>query len=214
MRSKKISLILNILIVILVVLGSTFMFTGFKFMPSNNSLVSAKIEMFKYFTVDSNIFMGIVSLIYVINIKKKSKIMAIFKLMATSAVTLTFITTLFFLTPQYGFYPLYSNTNLFFHLLVPVVAVVSYIFFENDLVERKDSIYGIIPMFLYSIFYTTNILVHLNDGGLTYKYDFYGFLRGNIYNMFISIPVMIIVAYLISLILVLLNIKASVLHEK
>ena len=134
--------------------------------------------------------------------------------MATSAVTLTFVTTLVFLTPQYGFYALYNNTNLFFHLLVPVLAVISYIFFENDLLERKDAKFGIIPMFLYSIFYTTNILIHLNNGGLTVKYDFYGFLRGNIYNMFISIPVMIIVAYLISLILILLNMKASVLYEK
>ena len=57
MKKSKISLILNILIVAFVVLGTVFMFTGIKFMPSNDSLVSTKIEMFKYFTVDSNIFM-------------------------------------------------------------------------------------------------------------------------------------------------------------
>ena len=214
MKKSSISLILNILIVILVTLGTIFMFTGFKFMPSNNSLLSTKIEVFKYFTVDSNVFMGIVSLIYIFKRKNVTKSLSILKLMATSAVTLTFVTTLVFLTPQYGFYQLYNNSNLFFHLLVPILAVVTYIFFENDVLERKESKFGMIPMLLYSVFYTGNILIHLNNDGLTYKYDFYGFIKGNVYNIFISIPIMIVVTYLISLLLVVFNKKASVLYEK
>ena len=53
MKKIKVSLILNILIVILVTLGSIFMFTGFTFMPSKTLLEANKIEMFKFYTVDN-----------------------------------------------------------------------------------------------------------------------------------------------------------------
>ena len=206
MKSSKISVLLNLIIVILVILGSIFMFTGFKFMPSTLNLSNSKIEMFEYFTVDSNILMGIVSLIFIININKKNRFISILKLMGTSSVTLTFLTTLFFLAPQYDLYSMYNNTNLFFHLIVPLLAIISYIFFEKNEIKYKEAIYGIIPMFLYSIFYAGNIFLHLNNGEFI-KYDFYGFLNGNINNIYIVIPIIYLITYLISLSLVFLNKK-------
>ena len=75
MKKVKTSLIMNIIITILVILGTTFMFTGFKFMPSDDLLVASNIEMFKFFTVDSNILMGLIALvlaIYEIRLLKKN----------------------------------------------------------------------------------------------------------------------------------------------
>ena len=66
MKKVKISFFLNLLIVILVIIGCVCMFAGIKFMPSNAVLTGNKLEMFKYYTVDSNILMGIVSLILLI----------------------------------------------------------------------------------------------------------------------------------------------------
>ncbi len=218
MKKLKMSLILNILITTLVSLGSIFMFTGFRFMPSNASLDSSKIEMFKYFTVDSNILVGIISLIlliYEIKVlnKKISSIpnfIYVLKLIGTSAVTLTFLVTATFLVPQYGVYNLYSNTNLFFHLIVPLLAILSYILFEKHDNKNKYAFLGIIPMFFYSIYYTLMILINLDNGGLTYKYDFYGFLQGNINNIFIVIPAIYLIMYFISLVIIVLNRKMSV----
>lgn len=215
MKKIKVSLILNIIIVLLVIFATIFMFTGFKFMPGGSLLEVSKVEMFKFFTVDSNILMGIVSLIFIIYEKKllKNKIkeipkkVYILKLIATSGITLTFITTSFFLAPSYGFYAMFNNSNLLFHLVVPVLSIITYIFFEKHDNKYKYAILGIIPMFLYSIFYTTNILIHLNNGGLTFKYDFYGFLQGNLNNIYIVIPVIYLISYVISVLLVFGNRK-------
>ena len=212
MKKIKISLILNILIVILVVLGSIFMFTGFMFMPvSDLKLQSTSLGMFKYYTVDSNLLMGIISLIMIIYefrfINKKKKIpkkVFILKQIGTSGITLTFLTTLLFLMPQYGFYAMYNNTNLFFHMIVPLLSIISYVFFEKYDNKYKYSLIGILPMFIYSIFYTINIVIHL-DEGVSFKYDIYGFLNGDINNAYIVLPMLYLVSLFISFILVFLN---------
>lgn len=215
MKKIKISLLLNILIVVLVILGSIFMFTGFKFMPSKTLLEARKIEMFKFYTVDSNILMGIMSLIFIIyeinllnkKIDKIPKRIYILKFIATSAITLTFITTLFFLAPQYGLYAMYNNNNLLFHLIVPVLALVSYIFYEKYDNKYKYACLGILPMFIYSIYYASMIIINIDNGGLTFKYDFYGFLQGNFNNIYVVIPIIYLISYIISIFLIKLNKK-------
>ena len=217
MKRIKISLVLNILIVILVTLATVFMFTGFKFMPSNDLLKATSIEMFKFFTVDSNILVGISSLVLLTyeikylnkKIKKIPNSVYLFKLMGTASLCLTFITTAVFLTPQYGFYPMYNNANLLYHLIIPIFTIVSYIFYEKHNVKYRHAFLGIIPMVIYSVYYVSMILIHLNSGGLTYKYDFYGFLRGNIHNTWIVIPVIYIITYLMALLLIYFNKKGK-----
>ena len=209
MKDKK-SLIINILIIVFTIMCSIFMYTGFKFMPAETLLESSSNSMFKFFTVDSNILMALVSFIYVLYkyiLKRDNKVIYILKFIGTSAISLTFIVTLLFLAPSYGFYSMYNNNNLFFHLIIPVLSIIDYIFFNKYDNKYKYAILGIIPMFLYSFYYTGNILAHLNDGGLTFKYDFYGFLQGNINNIFIVIPIIYLVTYLISLLLIYLNKK-------
>jgi len=215
MKKIKTSLILNILIVILVTLATIFMFTGFKFMPSNDLLKATSIEMFKFFTVDSNILTGISSLVLIIyeikllnkKIKKIPNGVYVFKLMGTSSLCLTFITTAVFLTPHYGFYAMYNNSNLLYHLIIPILAIISYIFYEKHNAKYRYALLGTIPMIIYSIYYTSMIIIHLNSGGLTYKYDFYGFLGGNIHHIWIVLPIIYFITYLMSLLLVHLNKK-------
>ena len=212
MKKIKISLILNIIIVLLVLIGSIFMFTGFKFMSSSNLILqTTKLGMFKYYTVDSNILIGIVSLILLIyeyklinkKIDKIPKTIYILKFIGTAGITLTFLTTLLFLAPQYGFFAMYNNTNLLFHFMVPVLSIISYIMFEKYENSYKYSFLGIVPMFIYSIIYTVNIIIHLEEG--TMKYDIYGFLKGDINNAYIVLPSIYLVSILISIVLIFLN---------
>lgn len=217
MKKVKISLILNIIIVFLVLVGSTFMFLGIKFMPDQTLLEVSKIEMFKFYTVDSNILMAITSFIFMIyeikllkgKITKIPNKIYILKLVGTSAISLTFLVTALFLAPSYGLYAMYNNNNLFFHLIVPILSLITYIKFEKHENKYIYALYGIVPMFIYSIYYTGMILANLNDGGLTFKYDFYGFLNGNIYNMFIVIPLIYLISYLLSIFIIFLNKKIS-----
>lgn len=215
MKKIKISLIINIIIVLIVIIGNIFMFTGIKFMPGGSLLEVSKIEMFKFYTVDSNILIGIISLIFIIyenkllkkEIREIPKLIYILKLVGTSAISLTFLTTAIFLAPQYGFYAMYNNNNLFFHLIVPLLSIITFIFFEKYDYKSKHALLGIIPMFIYSIYYTVNILTHLNNDGLTFKYDFYGFLQGNINNIFVVVPSIYLISFLISFSLIFLNNK-------
>lgn len=217
MKKVKISLVLNIILTLFVITGTIFMFEGIKFMPDATLLEATKTEMLKFYTVDSNLLMGIVSIILIIyeirflegKIKEIPNYVYIIKMIGTAGILLTFVTTLFFLSPMYGLYAMYNNANLIFHLIVPVLAFISYIVFEKYNNKYKYAFFGILPMFIYSIYYTSMILIHLNDGGLTYKYDFYNFLQGNINNIYIVVPIMYIGAYILSLLLILLNKKIN-----
>ena len=64
---KKVSLIINTIIVLLTIFASIIMFTGIKITHGAEPILeTTKIGMFKFFTVDSNIFMGIIALVFVI----------------------------------------------------------------------------------------------------------------------------------------------------
>ena len=85
------------------------MFNGIKFMPAQDLLTATKIEMFKFYTVDSNILIGIISLWLIIyeclllrkKINKIPERVYILKLLGTAGIMLTFLVTLVFLTPRY-----------------------------------------------------------------------------------------------------------------
>ena len=57
----KISMLFNLIIICLTIIGTYCMLSGLEFMGHEESLSATKIEMFKFYTVDSNILMGIVS---------------------------------------------------------------------------------------------------------------------------------------------------------
>ena len=209
MKKYKISLILNIIIFMMVICASTMMFTGFRFMPGEIILESNKLSMFKFFTVDSNLFMGIISLLFAIfeirllkgSIKEMPRYMYILKLMATTGVTLTFLVVFTYLGPLVGnIYLMILNSNLFFHLLVPVFSMITFVFFErNNKMSFKYSFYGLIPVIMYGLYYLINVLIHMNNGIVSPVYDFYYFVQNGVWTTFIVIPVMMIISYVISL---------------
>ena len=215
MKNIKKSLICNTLIVTFVLIGSIFMFCGITFMKDVTLLESSNISMFRFYTVDSNILIGLISFIFIIyefkllknKIKEIPKFIYILKLIGTCTIALTFFTTLLFLAPQYGFYAMYNNNNIFLHLLVPLLSLITYCFYEKHDNKYIYALYGIIPMFIYSIYYMTRVLIHLNNDGLSFKYDFYGFLNGNINNIFIVVPVIYLFTYIISILIIKLNKK-------
>ena len=182
-KSIKISLIFNILIVILTIAASIIMFTGFKYMHGYEIILeTTKLGMFKFFTVDSNIFMGIVALLFAVkelrlsngNKNEITTIDYILKLMATSGVGLTFFVVFAYLGPisKEGIMSMLMNSNLFFHLIIPVLSIITFVFFErSDKLNLKESIWGIIPTFLYGIYYITNILMHMENGKVSPIYD-------------------------------------------
>lgn len=104
----KISLVLNIIISILTAIGFFIAFSGIKFSKGIEPVLEeSKMGMFKFFTVDSNLFMGIVALIFALceikilkdNRKSISSRLYKLKFMATIGVFLTFAVVFIYLGP-------------------------------------------------------------------------------------------------------------------
>ena len=186
---------------LLVLAGTIVMFT-----IGSGALQDKGFTVFKFFTFQSNLFMGFVSIIYayyqyLIIKQKKDKIphvLNVFYHVGVTAVGLTFIIVIAFLAPGYGFDKMYNQANLFFHALVPIFAIVNYVFFSQYArIRFIDTLFSIIPSLSYGIVYFI-VVASLNGYG-DVNIDFYMFgAKGPLIGAFNFLAVMGI-AYLIGL---------------
>ena len=211
---KKTSLIINAVIFILTVFASFLMFTGIKITNGAEPILeTTKLGMFKFFTVDSNLFMGIVSLIFVIKNKSITKNMYRLKLMSTTAVSLTLIVVLAYLAPisQGELKSMLQNSNLFFHLIIPVLSIINFTIFENtNKLKIKDTLYGLIPTIIYAILYVINLIIHIENNEISPKYDWYWFAQNGILQAILTAITIITTTYIITLLLWKLNKRRNI----
>lgn len=217
---EKLSIILNSLIFVFTLFATISMIIGFKFMGQFEVLSERNFKSFKYFTVDSNVFAGLISLAYVIykftvcgkKSTKLPKAFYILKLAATTGVTLTMMVTVFYLAPTSNgnFLRYFINSNFFMHLITPLLCIISFIFFEAAEPQKLVmSIPGIIPMLLYSFFYTPNVLLHLEDGKPVKAYDWYNFLAAGAQSVWYVVPMLYVITWIFALGLWALNRKLA-----
>lgn len=153
MNTKKIiSLILNIGIVISVALGVYII--GLR----------DGITLFKWYTVLSNIFTAVISLIFVIFAFKKSEMpvwVSKFRYITTCTVTLTIIVVATILAPTHG--PgghkemMLQSFGLHLHTLCPLLSIIGLLALEKPEITLKDSFYAILPTLGYAL-----VLIILN----------------------------------------------------
>ena len=209
-KRQKAAIIFNIIIFVFTLFATISMLIGFQFMGKLMVLSEKNYMAFKYFTVDSNVFAGLLALAYVIyklSPKGKTtlqlpKAFYILKLAATTGVTLTMMVTVFFLAPtSHGnFLHYFANSNFFMHLITPLLCIISFIFFEAaEPAGLISTIPGILPMLLYSFYYTPNILLHLDNGKVNRSYDWYNFLAGGVNTIWFVIPLLYGVTWLFAL---------------
>lgn len=163
-RSLWVSLIINAAIVVLEIIASIVRFSY------------SKDSLFVFYTRDSNLILMIASLILmtfeIIKLKKDTVIprwVYFLKFMAVGLTTITFIVVVFILCPlmfnQYGiksFYQLLCTRDmLYHHLLCPILAFVSFVFFEkNQKIRIKNCIIALIPTLLYGAIMIVLVLLH------------------------------------------------------
>ena len=97
------------------------------------------------------------------------------KYIGTAAVTVTMLTVLLFLAPSFGkgaLKVLLSGTDLFMHLITPLLALVSFCVFEKRGMTFCQSLWGMLPVVLYGPVYLYKILFALPEKRWD---DFYGF---------------------------------------
>lgn len=155
-------------------------------------------ECFRYFTIESNIFMAITAAItigYIIKNNKEEKDLPLWLLImllsSTSAVTLTFITVAVFLGPVVGYSGLFSNGNLFMHLITPLISAGIYcVFLNKPTYNWKFFFFGFAPTFIYGLMYIICVF------GLKIWPDFYNFNLNGMW--FVIFPLMVIGSLTIS----------------
>ena len=94
------------------------------------------------------------------------------KYVGTAAVTVTMLTVALFLGPTLGIWrELYSGTDLFMHLVTPLLALISFCGLERRGMGVPMALLGLLPVLLYALLYGWKVLV-----AKTWE-DFYGFNR-------------------------------------
>ncbi len=192
---------------------------GFKFMHGYEPYPELiGVPIFSYYTVLSNVFMGIVSFVFanreyqILRGRKKEipLVYYIFKMVGTIAVSLTFFVVFAYLgfVSKGGHIPLLRNSNLFFHLIIPVMSIINYVIFEKtNVIKFKHIFYGLLPTFLYEIYYTINLLLNIKNGAVSIRNDWYSFAQNGILRTILVAPMMLGITFGLSLLIWKLNKK-------
>lgn len=199
------ALILNSILIVLFVPGCIISFIS-------NGIAGN----FVYYTLDSNIFLWITAIIFVISavsaLKRKEyhipRWVHILKYLATCCIAMTFIVVAVVLCPQapsYGYtlaegYQtlMFSGGGLYQHFLSPVVAIISFIIFERKpALEFRVTFIALIPTLVYAA-----VLYPLNIWNVVYgPYPFLYVHEMPAYMAVIWFLIMCVIAYVIALVL-------------
>jgi len=197
MKKKKLFIILLLIISCAILALTAYSVTALFAVKTGGGPIG--FEGFKYFTVDSNILMAVASGLLVFyclmampdgNLQIPQKILT-FELVGTSAVTLTMLTSLLFLGPKDGYAEQVEGTNLFMHVITPVLAIVAFLLLEAVArVPRKALVYSMIPVVIYAALYGVLVFAGVWE-------DFYGFISGGLWVL--SLIIMLVAQFGIAL---------------
>ena len=165
---------MNIVIVLLVITGVIIMINS---KASATGLTESGWANLKFYTVLSNVFAGMVDLAQIIMDLTGRRYLKVLKLSSAAAVALTFLVIAGFFGPLYGWLKLYQGSNLLFHLIVPVLCVIEFIFSGDDTeLGMRHCIIASLSTVIYGFAYLINILIN-GKGVWPESNDWYGFLN-------------------------------------
>ena len=189
---RIIRLILNIIMAGVVVVAWLHMYFA-----GGGVLAHEGFTNLRFYTVLSNLLEAIASVIWVVAFAKASagsgsgntaiasasaraetvipRWVEVLKHVAAVSVFLTFTIVLLFLGPLYGHDKLYLGANLWFHLLIPVFAVVEMMFLSDYRITARDNRMALYPTILYGVVYMFNNIIN-GIGEWPDTNDWYGFL--------------------------------------
>lgn len=122
------------------------------------------LESFIYYTILSNLFALIVSIIYFYYSyqKKIPKVINILRLSSVLSLAVTFLVSLFILLPSFNFNfkLMYGGMNLFLHFVCPVLLFVIYLIYDKkNKLTKKDIMLANMLTFVYgAVMVPLNIL--------------------------------------------------------
>ena len=147
---------------------------------------------FTYYTIDSNIFLLLSAILYLIKRKDAPEIVQLAKYSSTLSVSITFLVVVFVLYPIYNInfdFLFLTGPNPLMHVACPLIALLSFLFFEENDLENslKNNLRSLYFTILYAI-----ILIGLNiSREVTGPYPFL-----KVYEQSVSMSVLWILAIL------------------
>ena len=149
MEKRNVSIALSFIIIILEIIALIVCYNSFGINLA-------------YYTIDSNIFLLISTILYLITINNVPNIVQLLKYSSTLSVFITFLVVVFVLYPMYDFnfqFMFLDGPNLYMHVLCPLLAVISFIFFDSNEIENslKNNLRSLYFTIIYAI-----ILISLN----------------------------------------------------
>ena len=202
-KRQVISIILNCLIIAFTVAGTVVMLTP-RMSAEGAVLASRGWKNLRYFTVLSNEFCGIVSILWLVQNIRGKTFSALLKLMAVASVGLTFVIVAFFLAPMNPHLNLYQGGNLWFHLIVPVTAMIEFVVLDTDRLPVKQTLIAALPSLIYGLGYLVNILIN-GKGEWPDTNDWYGFLTWGYPTGFLIFGFIFLMNWVIACLMQLLN---------
>lgn len=153
--------------------------------------------LFRYFTVLSNLLCAAASIAVLIAWTAGALPLwvVILKYVGTVAVAVTLVTVFAFLGPVSGEWKhLLSGADLFWHLICPLLAIVSFCAFDHRVrFGFAWVLLGVLPVVLYGVFYLTRVVL-LPEGKR--MEDFYGFNKNG--KWYLSVLMMLTGAFVLS----------------
>ena len=206
MNKRTSAIISNILILLFAVIGI--------YLSLRNGL-----SILYFYTLDSAIIAAIASLLFIIFLLMKKDIteiptwVLILKYISVCCLTVTLIIVLVILIPQSimsnSSYPWYSllisGFHFYLHVLCPIIALISFMFFENDkrFNRKKILFYPLIATSIYGI-----IMLIINYMGIYNGPYFFLMVRvQEIYMTIIWLVIIMIINYLVAKFILIQNQK-------
>ena len=115
-----------------------------------------------------------------------SAALTVFKLAGTAAVSLTLTVVVCYLAPLYGTESQLEGSGIVLHLICPVFAIVSFVFFDGgETLSKKQSRYALIPTLIYlALYFLLTMFLHMWD-------DFYSFYLYGLWPVFLIILILL-----------------------
>ncbi len=147
-------------------------------------------KAFRFFTVQSNVLCAFSALL--LCLFPNARWIWLLKYVGTAAVCVTMLTVLFYLGPMAGYQKLLSGSDLFMHLITPLLALVSFTVYEKRGMGFSEAMCGLLPVVLYGSLYLYRIIIAPPEKAWE---DFYRFNQGGRYHL--SMAAMLIGTFLI-----------------
>ena len=151
------------------------------FFPPVGALNTTGLANLKFYTVLSNLLEGAACAVWLLALRfpRLRRAAAALKFTGGVGVTVTFTVVMAFLGPLFGYPFMFMGANLYYHLIVPLLAIAELILLDRQRHRPRHILWGTLTVVAYGSVYLLNILFN-GVGQWPDTNDWYGFVTGGI----------------------------------